>query len=97
MNLFVARDFDGSLYLYAMKPRKYDLCWDIEPRYKKAANIIPSAELNTQMFIDVAWSDANPKIITLEELVELILIYNGKIFVDKKLKEFSKILNRLSL
>lgn len=97
MNLYIARDFDGSLFLYAIKPNRYDFVWDVDPKYKRSANNIPSVELNTMMYIDVTWCDPEPKTITLEEFVKMIIIYNGKIFVDQELKDMSNIMNRLSL
>ena len=54
---WVARDKDGSLYMYTAKPQKRRDSW--------YANNVGYAKLNDSLFTEVKWSDAEPKGIEL--------------------------------
>lgn len=97
MNLYIARDFDGSLFLYTIKPELWGLAWDIPHRLKLKANDCPSLELKTNMFPDVKFEDKKYKTIKFEEFIRYIIAYNGQIMQDPEEKAFAKLMTRLAL
>ena len=53
MELYVARDKNGDLYLYTVKPKKIDDCWICS----YPANMV---ELDKELYPEVKWEDDEP-------------------------------------
>lgn len=51
MKLYVARDKNGSLYLYEYKPKKHSIIW---------TNLGFVEELDSDLFPEVKWEDEEP-------------------------------------
>ena len=54
---WVARDYDGSLYMYTAKPKKRSEYWNVPES--------GSMKLDDSLFPEVQWSDEEPKEIKL--------------------------------
>ena len=57
LKAWVARDYDGSLYMYTAKPKKTSDFWH--------AGGVGFMKLDDSLFTDVQWSDEEPKEIKL--------------------------------
>ena len=57
LKAWVARDYDGSLYMYTAKPKKTSDFWH--------AGGVGYMKLDDSLFPDVQWSDEEPKEIKL--------------------------------
>mgnify|MGYP003532746478 FL=1 len=57
LKAWVARDYDGSLYMYTAKPKKMRDNWYAEK--------VGYVKLNDSLFPEVQWSDEEPKGIEL--------------------------------
>ena len=57
LEAWVARDYDGSLYMYTAKPKKTSDFWH--------AGGVGFMKLDDSLFTDVQWSDEEPKEIKL--------------------------------
>ena len=54
---YIARDSEGSIYVYSDKPIKRDWCWfGIDTDYGKSKNI----SLVSSLFTDIEWKDEEP-------------------------------------
>ena len=73
---WVARDEDGSLYMYPDKPKKRSYNW--------YANKVGYMKLNDSLFPEVQWSDEEPKGIKLS-------IKNEKSKIRSTLSSFCRI------
>ena len=57
IHAWVARDYEGSLYMYSVKPKKLINCWH--------AVGVGYMKLEDSLFPEVQWSDEEPKGIKL--------------------------------
>lgn len=57
LKAWVARDYDGSIYMYTQKPKKKSVFWH--------APKVGYLKLNDSLFPEVQWSDEEPKEIGL--------------------------------
>ena len=55
IELWIARDEDGGIYLYSKKPIKYKYGW-----YSPNSNAMYSMRLEDDSFPEVQWSDEEP-------------------------------------
>lgn len=69
IELWIARDEDGGIYLYSDKPRKYESGW-----YSPVYNVMNSLCLEDDSFPEVQWSDSEPTKVklTIENSMEKI-------------------------
>ena len=56
--MWIARDSDGSLFVYTEKPHKNKLCWFIDNSY--------CLEVDNNLFPEVRWEDEEPRELTLK-------------------------------
>lgn len=52
--LYVARDKDGSLFLYTSKPTKHEEMWDTRDTFY-------DLETDSERFSEITWDDDEPK------------------------------------
>ena len=75
LEAWVARDYDGSLYMYTAKPKKMRDNWYAEK--------VGYVKLDDRLFHDVQWSDEEPKKIKLSIMekskIESALSFFGRI------------------
>ena len=65
--MYVARDRNGSLYVYVSKPRKdyKTLCWEKTGGYDEE-----TMSIDSDLYPEVAWEDAEPRELVLKPINE---------------------------
>ena len=63
--MWIARDKDGELWLYFVKPHKSNVCWKINPSVDAIKNAIRITR-DENVFPEVKWEDEEPREIILK-------------------------------